>query len=108
MILHNRDDYHDGVSNEKNLGSLSFGVKIDDTVTDHSQGTLVSTDNNTDFAIIGNGFFQVSDDLNNTYYTRDGSFKVNPHAKVEYKEHGRPTTPVRKSTTIGKLKKFKF
>ena len=77
MILHNRDDYHDGVSNEKNLGSLSFGVKIDDTVTDHSQGTLVSTDNNTDFAIIGNGFFQVSDDSNNTYYTRDGSFKVN-------------------------------
>ena len=58
MLLHNRDDYQDGVSNEKKLGSLSFGVKIDDTATDYSQGTLVSTDNNTDFAIVGNGFFK--------------------------------------------------
>lgn len=78
MVLHNRDDYEDGISNEKKLGSLSFGVKIDETATDYNQGTLVSTDNNTDFAIVGKGFFQVSDDANNTYYTRDGSFKVNP------------------------------
>ena len=78
MLLHNKDSYENGVSNVKDLGSLSFGVRIDDTFTSYNQGSLVSTDNNTDFAIVGSGFFQVSDDANNTYYTRDGSFKVNP------------------------------
>lgn len=77
MLLHNKDNYENGVSNVKELGSLNFGVRIDDTVTSHKQGTLISTENNTDFAIVGSGFFQVSDDTNNTYYTRDGSFKVN-------------------------------
>ena len=65
MLLHNKDSYENG-------------VRIDDTFTSYNQGSLVSTDNNTDFAIVGSGFFQVSDDANNTYYTRDGSFKVNP------------------------------
>ena len=78
MLLHNKDSYENGVSNVKDLGSLSFGVRIDDTFTSYNQGSLVSTDNNTDFAIVGSGFFQVSDDANNTYYTRDGSFKVDP------------------------------
>ena len=78
MLLHNKDSYENGVSNVNELGSLNFGVRIDDTVTSHKQGTLISTENNTDFAILGSGFFQVSDDTNNTYYTRDGSFKVNP------------------------------
>ena len=76
MLLHNKDSYENGVSNVKDLGSLSFGVRIDDTFTSYNQGSLVSTDNNTDFAIVGSGFFQVSDDANNTYYTRDGSFSL--------------------------------
>jgi len=78
MLLHNKDDYKDGVSNVNELGSLNFGVRIDETATNYKQGTLISTENNTDFAIVGNGFFQVTDEQNNTYYTRDGSFKVNP------------------------------
>ena len=76
MMLHNKDDYENGVGNKQELGSLSFGVRIDDTATSYKQGTLVSTENNNDFAIVGNGFFQVVDGENNTYYTRDGSFKV--------------------------------
>lgn len=78
MLLHNKDNYKDGVSNVNELGSLNFGVRIDETATSYKQGTLISTENNTDFAIVGNGFFQVTDEQNNTYYTRDGSFKVNP------------------------------
>ena len=78
MLLHNKDDYKNGVSNVNELGSLNFGVRIDETATNYKQGTLISTENNTDFAIVGNGFFQVTDEQNNTYYTRDGSFKVNP------------------------------
>ena len=78
MLLHNKDSYKNGVSNVNELGSLNFGVRIDETATSYKQGTLISTENNTDFAIVGNGFFQVTDEQNNTYYTRDGSFKVNP------------------------------
>ena len=78
MLLYNKDDYKNGVSKVNELGSLNFGVRIDDTATSYKQGTLISTENNTDFAIVGNGFFQVTDEQNNTYYTRDGSFKVNP------------------------------
>lgn len=77
MLLHNKDSYKNGVSKVNELGSLNFGVRIDETATDYKQGTLVSTDSNTDFAIVGNGFFEVTDEQNNTYYTRDGSFKVN-------------------------------
>ena len=78
MLLHNKDNYKNGVSNVNELGALNFGVRIDDTATNYNQGTLISTENNTDFAIVGNGFFQVTDEQNNTYYTRDGSFKINP------------------------------
>lgn len=77
MLLYNKDSYKNGVANVKELGGLSFGVRIDDTATNFEQGTLVSTENNTDFAIVGSGFFQVTDEQNNIYYTRDGSFKVN-------------------------------
>ena len=78
IMLYNKDDYKDGVPRVNELGALSFGVRIDDTITSHKQGTLISTENNTDFAIVGNGFFQVLDNNNNAFYTRDGSFKVNP------------------------------
>ena len=82
VLLHNKDSYENGVSNVKDLGSLSFGVRIDDTFTSYNQGSLFSTDNNTDFAIVGSGFFQVSDDANNTYYTRDGSFTLDSEGKL--------------------------
>lgn len=75
--LYNKDKYINGKATLQNLGSMSFGVGIDDTVTSFKQGTLVSTDNNTDFALEGNGFFKVIDENNNTFYTRDGSFKIN-------------------------------
>ncbi len=77
IMLYNKDDYKNGVPRVNELGALSFGVRIDDTITSHKQGTLISTENNTDFAIVGNGFFQVLDNNNNAFYTRDGSFKVN-------------------------------
>lgn len=77
IMLYNKDDYKNGVPRVNELGALSFGVRIDDTITSHKQGALISTENNTDFAIVGNGFFQVLDNNNNVFYTRDGSFKVN-------------------------------
>lgn len=76
VILSNNDNYKAGQANKQMLGSMSFGVRIDDTYTNYSQGTNVSTDNNMDFAIEGNGFFEVEDDQNNKYYTRNGDFSV--------------------------------
>ena len=76
VMLSNNDNYKAGEANKQILGSMSFGVRIDDTYTNYSQGTNVSTDNNMDFAIEGNGFFEVEDDQNNKYYTRRGDFSV--------------------------------
>ena len=37
----------------------------------------METENQTDFAINGKGFFTVRDNEGNLFYTRDGAFKVN-------------------------------
>lgn len=60
-----------------NIGSLNPGVKIDEIYTDYGQGNLIKTDNKTDFAIEGNGFFEVEDLNGNKFYTRDGVFRIN-------------------------------
>lgn len=63
------------------LGKMSMGVHIGETYTDYSQGSFKVTDNATDFALDGNGFFAVSytDKEGNSAvkYTRDGAFVVN-------------------------------
>lgn len=76
VMLSNNDNYKNGKANRQTLGKMSFGVRIDDTFTNYSQGTNVSTENNMDFAIEGNGFFEVMDNQNNRYYTRNGDFSV--------------------------------
>ena len=76
VMLYNKDNYKSGEGNKQILGSMSFGVRIDDTYTNYDQGINVSTDNNMDFAIEGSGFFQVEDGQNNIYYTRNGDFSI--------------------------------
>ena len=58
------------------IGNLNLGVKVNNVETVFTQGTFKSTDNITDFAIDGRGFF-VAQSGNNEVYTRDGNFKVN-------------------------------
>lgn len=77
VLLSNYDNYKNGEGHYQELGTLNFGVRIDDTITNHKQGTHKATENKTDFALDGKGFFQVRDAGGKTYYTRDGSFKVN-------------------------------
>lgn len=77
LVLSNRDKYINGQGKKQELGSLNPGVRIDETVTNYTQGTIVSTDNDTDFAINGKGFFTIEDRDGNRRYTRDGVFKVN-------------------------------
>ena len=57
----------------RNIGEMSIGTKIDSTRTKFNQGTLKQTDNITDFALNGDGFFTVTQG-GQEYYTRDGSF----------------------------------
>lgn len=77
LVLSNRDNYVNGEGKRQELGALNPGVRIDENVTNYEQGTLVSTDNDTDFGINGKGFFTVEDSAGNRFYTRDGAFKVN-------------------------------
>lgn len=58
------------------IGNLNLGVKVRDVETTFTQGSFKSTDNITDFAIDGRGFF-VAQNGNKEVYTRDGNFKVN-------------------------------
>lgn len=76
MLLQNNDNYKDGVSGKTELGGLSFGVSIDETVTDFSQGILKETNKNADIGIQGSGFFSVRSPEGNISYTRDGSFRI--------------------------------
>lgn len=76
IILSNNDKYINGQGKKQELGVLNPGVRIDETITNYSQGTIVETDNSTDFAILGKGFFSVRDGEGNVRYTRDGVFRV--------------------------------
>jgi len=74
--LQNNDNYKNGTPGKKELGGVSFGVSIDETITDFSQGILKETNKKTDVGIQGSGFFSVMDPEGNIYYTRDGSFRI--------------------------------
>lgn len=77
VLISNNDKYVNGKGTKQQLGTLNLGVKIDEVKTNYLQGTLVQTNNETDFALSGNGFFSVRDNEGNTYYTRDGVFNIN-------------------------------
>jgi len=74
--LQNNDNYKNGTAGKKELGGVSFGVSIDETITDFSQGVLKETNKKTDVGIQGSGFFSVMNPEGNIYYTRDGSFRI--------------------------------
>ncbi|MEC5344843.1 flagellar hook protein FlgE [Brenneria populi] len=51
---------------------VGLGVTVAAVTQDFSDGTVESTDVGTDVAISGNGFFRLTDDSGNVYYTRNG------------------------------------
>jgi flagellar basal-body rod protein FlgG len=55
---------------------IGSGVKSASTVKVFTAGELENTDNPMDVAIQGDGFFQVRGGDGSTYYTRDGSFRI--------------------------------
>lgn len=53
---------------------VGLGVRTAAITTLFEQGELTATENDTDFAIVGDGFFGVRGQDGQTYYTRNGSF----------------------------------
>ena len=57
--------------------AVGLGTRISSVQTNFMQGSMEQTNRETDVAIVGNGFFQVSDTNGQIYYTRAGNFSIN-------------------------------
>ena len=58
------------------IGTMGNGVRTDRVYTNFTQGNIMKTGNDLDFALNGDGFFKIQSN-NGERYTRDGSFKIN-------------------------------
>ncbi len=79
------NDQKNNVPNNRPIGTMTLGAKINEVFTDYSQGSLIKTDNMVDLAIQGDGFFVVQTP-NGERYTRDGSFVINSQGALVTKE----------------------
>ncbi|HOE09297.1 MAG TPA: flagellar basal-body rod protein FlgG [Treponemataceae bacterium] len=61
---------------------MGTGVKIAATQRMLTQGSLQSTENATDLALVGEGFFRVQQYDGSFAYTRDGSFKIDSNGQM--------------------------
>jgi flagellar basal-body rod protein FlgF len=77
MLIETRDKQIGSKNFRKELGTMVFGVGVDENKTYFSQGILEDTGRNLDFAINGTGFFTVVNDNGEERYTRDGRFVIN-------------------------------
>jgi flagellar basal-body rod protein FlgG len=67
---------------KKELGSMSFGVQIDDVYTSFTQGNIAYSGLRTDLAIDGEGFLEVQMPDGTTGYTRNGSLQINENNQL--------------------------
>ena len=74
----------------KKLGTITYGVHLGQVYTDYDSGSFKVTDNTSDFAIDGKGFFAIAftdkDGNTSVKYTRDGSFTVNTEGYLVTKD----------------------
>ena len=63
----------DGIQKPTSV-QVGLGTRVGAITTKFTQGSMTSTENNTDFCIDGEGFFAIRDAQSNTKYTRAGSF----------------------------------
>lgn len=75
---------------DRKIGKITYGVHLGETYTDWQTGSYKVTDNKTDLAINGDGFFAVAftDKSGNTSvkYTRDGAFTVDTNGYLVTKD----------------------
>lgn len=55
---------------------VGHGVRLGSITRDFGMGSLQQTDNKTDLALVGNGFFSISTGEETEAYTKDGSFRL--------------------------------
>lgn len=53
---------------------VGLGTRVASNTSIYTQGPMLASENNTDFAIVGDGFFAVRGADGETYYTRAGNF----------------------------------
>jgi flagellar hook protein FlgE len=69
-------DVYANAMNGAGSNTIGIGVNLATVAQQFTQGNITTTDNPMDIAINGSGFFQVSDGVNPTMYTRNGQFKL--------------------------------
>jgi len=69
-------------SGSRSKNDIGGGVKVIDVQTDFSSGSLRQTEMPTDFAINGEGFFQVQGADGAVYLTRAGNFTLDPRGRL--------------------------
>lgn len=69
-------DVYAAALNGAGSNQIGIGTSLQSVAQQFTQGNITTTDNPMDLAINGGGFFQVSDGVNPTRYTRNGQFKV--------------------------------
>jgi flagellar basal body rod protein FlgG len=77
-------------SGDHSINDLGGGVKIIDVTTNFAPGQLQRTGNDSDVAIVGNGFFAVQGGDGQTYFTRAGEFAVDAEGQLITQNGHRP------------------
>ncbi len=80
MLLSRLDD-PSILSRTPYVGPQNTGIYVDELVTDFTQGPMEQTDQRTDIAISGDGFFSVQTP-NGVRYTRSGDFQVDANGTL--------------------------
>lgn len=69
-------DVYAAALNGAGANQVGIGTSLQSVAQQFTQGNITTTENPMDLAINGGGFFQVSDGVNPTRYSRNGQFKV--------------------------------
>lgn len=85
VLMARLDDTQKNIPNERNIGQMTYGAKVEEVYTDFTQGSIIPTGEKTDLAIQGDGFFVVQTP-NGVGYTRDGGFSIDQTGTLVTKE----------------------
>ena len=76
--------------NDQSINDIGGGVKVIAVTTDFSPGTYEPTSNPLDFAITGNGFFNIRGDDGKTLLTRAGNLMLNAQGHLVTESQQQP------------------
>ncbi|MES2090729.1 MAG: flagellar hook protein FlgE [Pseudomonadota bacterium] len=69
-------DMYASALNGSGGSTIGIGATVASVSQQFTQGNISTTENPLDIAVNGNGFFQVQDGRNQTFYSRNGQFKM--------------------------------